>query len=171
VRCLLGRINRYIGCLKSYSKFYHRESVGGVARCRDPPTTQPGFSRAGWPTLTHTPEHRLPHSPHQTDPRRRAGAVACQSVRAVVSPPPAVPEAAARPRARAPSHRRRKPPLSGDAPRYRASVCGVDDTAMSGGPMLGIEQVRTSGFRTAGLPERHGDRAVRIPLVGPLMGV
>ena len=92
-----------------------------------------------------------------------------QSVRAVVSPPPGSPEAAARPRARAPSHRLRKPPLDGGRPRYRASVCGVDETLMGGGPMLSIEEVRTLG--TAGLPERHGDRAVSVPLVGPLMGV
>ncbi len=77
-------------------------------------------------------------------------------------------------RGRVREHRRTdrgSPPLDGGRPRYRASVCGVDHALMSGGPMLGIEQVRTSGFRTAGLPERHGDRAVRIPLVGPLMGV
>ncbi len=77
-------------------------------------------------------------------------------------------------RGRVREHRRTargSPPLDGGRPRYRASVCGVDETLMRGGPMLSVEQVRTLGFRTAGLPERHGDRAVSVPLVGPLVGV
>ncbi len=65
---------------------------------------------------------------------------------------------------------RGSPPLSGGRPRYRALVCfGVDHALMRGGPMLSVEQVRT--LRTAGLPERHGNRVVSVALVGPLMGV